>query len=85
MKYWTEFNSHFADLVGKNKQVDNTIYTFDIETTSYLILNGKQILANHYLELSKDEQEKALFRSCMYIWQFSINKDVYFRENLGGI
>ena len=78
MKYWTEFNSHFADLVGRNKQVDNTIYTFDIETTSYLILDGKQIPAIKYLDLTKDEQENAQFKSCMYIWQFSINKDVYY-------
>lgn len=78
MKYYKEFQQHFADLVGKKKQVDNTIYTFDIETTSYLILNGKVIPAIDYLNLTEDEQKQAEFRSCMYIWMFSINEEVYY-------
>lgn len=79
MKYWTEFNSYFADLVRTKKgYIDNTIYSFDIETTSYLILNNKQIPACRYLELTKDEQENAIFQSTMYIWQFSINSEVYY-------
>lgn len=80
MKFYSEFESHFAELVKSKKgYIDNTIYTFDIETTSYLILNGKQIPACKYLELTKDEQETCEFRSNMYIWQFSINNDVYYR------
>lgn len=65
-------------LYGDRKKVDNTIYTFDIETTSYLILDGKVIPAIKYLELTEDEQERAEFKSCMYIWMFSINDIVYY-------
>lgn len=68
----------FGNPIGKRNKVDNTIYTFDIETTSYLLLNGKQIPAIEYLNLTKEEQEQAEYHSCMYIWQFSINSDVYY-------
>lgn len=73
-----EFKYHFADLVGTRKKVDNTIYTFDIETTNYLILGVKILPASEYLNLTKFEQEQVKFRSCMYIWMFSINKTVYY-------
>lgn len=78
MKYYKEFQYHFGDIVGNKKKIDNTIYSFDIETTSYLILKGKILPAIKYLELSKDEQQEAEFRSCMYIWMFSINDEVYY-------
>lgn len=29
------------EIIGTRKKYDNTIYTFDIETTSYLIVNRK--------------------------------------------
>lgn len=73
MKYYKEYEPFFGDIVGDRKKVDNTIYSFDIETTSYIKLDGKIMQANKYLELSKDEQEQAEFKSCMYIWMFSIN------------
>ena len=73
-----EFQYHFGDIVGDRKKVDNTIYSFDIETSSYLILDGKVIPAIKYLELTEDEQERAEFKSCMYIWMFSINDIVYY-------
>ena len=78
MKYWTEYYGHIPDIRGKRKKFDNTIYTFDIETTSYLILNNKQIPAIDYLKLSKKEQEECIFMSNMYIWMFSINDIVYY-------
>ena len=78
MKYWTEYYGHIPDLRGKRKKFDNTIYTFDIETTSYLILNNKQIPAIDYLKLTKKEQEECIFMSNMYIWMFSINDIVYY-------
>lgn len=78
MKYYKEYEPFFGDIVGDRKKVDNTIYSFDIETTSYIILDGKIMQANKYLELSKDEQEQAEFKSCMYIWMFSINDIVYY-------
>ena len=78
MEYWTEYQGHLPDIQGKRKKFDNTIYTFDIETTSYLILNNKQIPALDYLKLSKQEQQECIFMSNMYIWMFSVNEKVYY-------
>lgn len=78
MKYWDEYYGHEPEILGKRKFFDNTIYTFDIETTSFLILNNKMIPACDYLKLTKDEQEKSVFMSNMYIWMFSINEQVYY-------
>lgn len=78
MKYYKEFQYHFGDIVGERKKVDNTIYSLDIETSSYLILNGRILPAIKYLELTEEEQKLAEFRSCMYIWMFSINEEVYY-------
>lgn len=76
MIHWSEYHGHEIDVVSK--KVDNTIYTFDIESTSYLILNGEIISASEYLNLSEEDREKALPCACMYIWQFSINETVYY-------
>lgn len=81
MKYYKEFQYHFGAIVGDRKKVDNTIYSFDIETSSYLILRGQIISAIKYLDLSKEEQTEVEFRSCMYIWMFSINDEVYYGRN----
>ena len=78
MKYWTEYKGHEVDILGKTKKIDNTIYTFDIETTSYLLLNNEVLTARDYQKLSSDEQEKCEKQACMYVWQFSINEDVYY-------
>lgn len=78
MKYWSEYYGHEVDIKGKRKKYDNTIYTFDIETTSFLILNNEQIPATKYLQLSKKEQEQCNFMSTMYIWMFGINDEVYY-------
>lgn len=79
MKNWLEFNYHFSDrYTKKKKNYDNTIYTFDIEITSYYILNNKIYSAFDYLKLTDDEKEKCVFQSCMYIWMFSINDVVYY-------
>ena len=78
MKYYKEFQYYFGDIIGDRKKIDNTIYTFDIETTSYLILDGKVIPAIEYLSLTEDEQKRAQFRSFMYIWQFGINDTIYY-------
>ena len=78
MKYWTEYKGHEVDILGQKKKIDNTIYTFDIETTSYLILDDKIISARDYQTLSEDEQQSCIKQACMYIWQFSINDQVYY-------
>ena len=78
MKYWLEYDGHIPNLIGKRNRVDNNIYTFDIETTSYLILKGRQLNTKKYLKLSDDEKQQCHFYSCMYIWQFGINETVYY-------
>ena len=78
MLYWKEYSGHNLDIIGKKVQFDKNIYTFDIETTSYLILDGKQLSTDNYLKLDKKEQERCQFMSTMYIWQFSINDVVYY-------
>lgn len=78
MIHYKNFEFYFGDIVGDRKKIDNTIYSLDIETTSYLILNNKVLPAIKYLDLSKKEQEQCEFRSCMYIWMFSINDKVYY-------
>ena len=78
MLNWKEYTGHQVDIKGKRKKYDNTIYTFDIETSSYLILNGKTIPAYKYDELSKKDQEDSIFMSNMYIWMFGINDQVYY-------
>lgn len=70
MIYWTNYSGHNLDLMGKKKIFDKNIYTFDIETTSYLILNGKQLNTIKYLELDKEQQEECKFYGLMYIWMF---------------
>ena len=78
MKSWREYKGHKFDLEGKRKKFDTTIYSFDIETTSYLILDGKILPAIEYDNLTKKEQERCIKQSNMYIWMFSINTDVYY-------
>lgn len=78
MLYWTSYSGHKPDIKGTRKKYDNTIYTFDIETTSYYILDGNIYSAIEYQKLNKKERERAIFRSCMYTWQFSVNDTVYY-------
>ena len=78
MLYWNEYRGHDPDIRGKRKRFDNTIYTFDIETSSYLLLNDKIIPACDYETLSDKEKEQAIKQSNMYIWMFGINRTVYY-------
>lgn len=75
MKYWTDYNGHDPKIKGK---IDNTIYSFDIETTSYLDLAGKQIPASDYLQLEEDDREASIPKATMYIWMLSVNETVYY-------
>lgn len=78
MLYWNEYKGHKPDIQGRKNKFDNTIYSFDIETTSYIIYKGELYQADKYQELSKKEKEESIYGSCMYIWQFSINEQVYY-------
>lgn len=78
MLYYTEYKEHKKEIRGKKHKFDNTIYTFDIETSSYLILDNKIIPAIDYEKLSDKDQKRCNKQSNMYIWQFSINDTVYY-------
>ena len=80
MLYWNKYNGvgHEPNIKGKRKFYDTNIYTFDIETSSYYILDGKVYPAIKYDELSDKEKQRAIKRSHMYIWMFSINDIVYY-------
>ena len=78
MLYWTSYTTHKEDVRGIRKKFDNNIYTFDIETTSYLSLNGKNYPNMEYLKFSDDEKDASIKCSLMYIWMFGINDTVYY-------
>ena len=80
MIYWDKYNGvgHEPNIKGKRKFYDTNIYTFDIETSSYYILDGEVYPAVKYDNLSDKEKQRAIKRSHMYIWMFGINDIVYY-------
>lgn len=82
MRNWKEYNTHENTFHGKNKKVDDTIYSFDTETTSYIILDHDVYSASEYQNFSKEEQERCEYKSTLYIWTFSINDEVYYGRHL---
>ena len=79
MIYYKNYKYHNPVIVGrKGKKVDNNIYSFDIETSSYIKLNGKIYNPNCYEDFTQKEKDNSEFYSIMYIWMFSINDTVYY-------
>lgn len=85
MVYWTNLKNDNIEikLDGKRNKYDSNIYTFDIETTSFLYdsLNKKCYPTNRYLKFKNnniDYLNTLDFASTMYIWQFGINDTIYF-------
>lgn len=78
MLYYKEFKPYTINIVGKKKKYDNNIYTFDIETTSYILYEGEVKDVSFYDELDDKERKLVEPRSTMYIWQFGINDTVYY-------
>jgi len=77
--YYKNYEYHEPLIIGKRgKKIDNNIYSFDIETTSYLKLDGKIYNASYYENFNKKEREQVEYYSIMYIWMFSINDVVYY-------
>ncbi len=76
MEYWTAYKGHTPIVCGKRKLYDGTIYTVDIETTSYLKhKNGKIYPAADYKKFNRDD---VMPGACMYVWQLGINEKVYY-------
>ena len=79
MIFYKEYKYHDPIILGrKGNKVDNNIYSFDIETTSYLKLDGVIYNPNDYEKLTSKQRDKVEFYSIMYIWMFSINDTVYY-------
>ena len=79
MIYYKNYSYHESHIIGKKtKKVDNNIYSFDIEATSYIKLNGKIYNASCYENFNKKQRDLCEFYSIMYIWMFSINEAVYY-------
>mgnify|MGYP000575597865 FL=1 len=56
MEFWKNYHGHTIKEVGNRKKYDNTIMSFDIETTSYLIYNNKMLNTIEYEKFTKKEQ-----------------------------
>ena len=78
MVYYKKYEPIKKIICGKKEKFDNNIFSFDIETTSILMLNGKVLTNNEYEKLNDKEKEKVDKKSLMYIWMFSVNEVVYF-------
>ena len=80
MLYWDKYNGvgHEPNIKGKRKFYDTNIYTFDIETSSYYVLDNKVYPAIKYDKLCDKDKKRCSKRSHMYIWMFGINDIVYF-------
>lgn len=75
IEYYKNFKNHNF-IVVKNKC--ENIFTFDIETTSIVMLNGKIYPAIKYDNFTEVEKETSISLSSMYIWQLGIDDHVYF-------
>ena len=78
IQYYKDFKPYDIKEVGKRKKYDNNIYTFDIESTSFIVLDGKIYNNYEYEKLGDKEQKRCEKRACMYVWQFGINDTVYY-------
>ena len=78
MLYWDKYIAPVKKIAGKKKRFDNNIYTFDIETTSYIILDNQVYPAIKYKDLDDKEKENCKKYGLMYIWMFGINDIVYY-------
>ena len=78
MLFYKKYKEHQFEILGKRQKYDNNIYTFDIETTSYIINQDEILSSIEYENLSEKERGKVIKQSTMYIWMFSINEQVYY-------
>lgn len=77
MLYWTEYEKHeYRNVKRYNKKYyDDTIYTFDIETSSYFECDNVIHPASEYDKYKDRDLE---YLSCMYVWQFSVDDHVFY-------
>lgn len=81
MKSYKFFEKYKLQPVEEKKKIyDDNIFTFDIETSSYLRSEGNIYPASYYKEFRDSGVEMEYFSS-MYIWMFGINDQVYYGRN----
>lgn len=78
MLYWDKYIAPSKKLEGKKNKYDNNIYTFDIESTSYIVLDDIVYPGTKYNDLDEADKERCIKKSLMYVWQFGINDIVYY-------
>lgn len=84
MEKWYYFDDIKKQTFGTREKCDNNIYTFDIETTSIIEVDGviyPAIKYDEYDSVQADnlrKQGRMKFYANMYIWQFGVNENVYY-------
>lgn len=79
MIYFTNYKGHSPKYyIKKHKTYDDNIYTLDIETTSFIELDGIIYQADYYDKLEQNDKDRCHKYATMYLWQLSINDDVYY-------
>lgn len=78
MENWYKYEGHEKKTLGKRKKIDNNIYTFDIETTSFIKVRNKIYPAVYYDKLIEEDKKDVTYYATMYLWQFGINDKVYY-------
>lgn len=78
MIYYKNWIKPKKNISGKKKKYDQNIYTFDIETSSYFILNNVQHNAIDYDTLDEKTRKEIVSQSNMYIWMLGINENIYY-------
>lgn len=78
MIYYKNWKEPEKRTIGKKQKYDQNIFTFDIETTSYFILDGIQHNSIDYDELDEKTRKEIKSQSTMYIWMLGINENIYY-------
>ena len=82
MIHYSEYTPHNYTIVKVGKKIEyTTIFTFDIETTSFFVKPGGEVIP---YDKSYTDDEYADFKkgAVCYTWPFGINDDIYYGRNL---
>ena len=82
MKHYSEYIPQNFTSVKVGKKIEcTTIFTFDIETTSFFVKPSGKVIP---YDKSYTDDEYADFKkgAVCYIWQFGINDNIYYGRNL---
>ena len=82
MRHYSEYipQNYVSVKVGKKIEC-TTIFTFDIETTSFFVKPSGEVIP-YDKSYTDDEYTDFKKGAICYIWQFGINDDIYYGRNL---